>query len=391
MIGALLNYIQRGYKASLNISAGNQFAGNIFGYGTRNYTITSGTFLTNKDLSFKNGNSLEFHDLTVEHGAVLSPICRNGGTKGSEALYGPWSVLMLKCSGTLTVNGIITSANTGMRSYFYDDVNVVNTRYTPIPLSIGEKIYWGNYGFSTPAIDFFRLQNYGLNNSLFTKKLFLVGGGAGGNHKYGHHNRHNEHSRNCGFSCGGGTAGNSYAWGGNGGGFVAIYYEHLIIDGKEYGVDAGCDISRISANGISWSQMSGMDGGSSRSGGCIVIAAKTIIINNGSINSDGGYGIQEWSNAAVITDNYVNRRRTPSYKYALLNNIPQICPANYRKEAQIGLYWDPQANDFVTGASPNMVYYYDDGTGNGICNQSIQGSDAEGCGGAGVALGFKVR
>ena len=391
MIGALLNYVQRGYKASLDISAGNQFTGNIFGYGTRNYTITSGTFLTNKDLAFKNGNSLEFHDLTVENNAVLSPIPNTSDI--GTATQSSWNVLLLKCSGTLTVNGLITSAHTGSRSCYWDNRQLQSDNKSPIPLTLPRAGFWGDFGFSTPADTFFRLQNYGLNNSLFTNKLFLMGGSAGGCHSWRRgktHSRHYDHSRNHGISYGGGGAYDHNNWGGNGGGFVALYYEHLIIDGKEYGVDAGCDIMRISANGTNSADMDGQSG-LSYSGGCMVISAKTIVINGGSINSDGGFFASEINNAPVLCENYAKRKGTAVYKYSLLNNIAQLNVGAAGGNTQTGMYWDTLSGAYTVGANNNATYYYDDGTGNGICNQNLQGANTSWSGGAGIALGFKVK
>ena len=391
MIGALLNYVQRGYKASLNIGTGNQFTGNIFGYGTRNFTITPNTFMTNETLAFKNGNSLEFHDLTVENNAVLSPITNTDDI--GNATKSNWNTLFLKCSGTLTVNGLITSAHTGSRSSYWDNRQIHSTNISPIPITIPTTNPWGDYGFSTPATTFFRLHGFGLNNSFFTHKLFLLGGSACGCHSWRkgrHHNRHYDHSRNYGISYGGGGAYDHNNWGGNGGGFVALYYEHLIIDGKEYGVDAGCDISRISANGTNSADMDGQSGRSS-SGGCIVIAAKTIIINGGSINSDGGFFETELNNANVLCENYAKRKGTAVYKYALLNNLAQLNTSAAGGAAQTGMYWDSINNTFAIGTNGNPTYYYDDGTGNGVCNQALPGSPNSFSVGAGVALGFKVR
>ena len=389
MIGALLNYVQRGYKASLDINPGNQFSGNIFGYGVQNYTVTTGTFITNKDLAAKNGNSLEFHDLTIEKNAVLSPERYNNNN--GVAIQGDWNTLFLKCSGTLTVNGLITSANTGTRSEYFDDRQLYSANISPIPITFGN--FWGNYGFSTPATTLFRFQNYGINNSLFTNKLFLIGGSAGGCHSYrhgGHRKRHYNHSRNWGITYGGGKAEDHGGWGGNGGGFLALYYEKLIIDGKEYGKDSSCDITRVSANGLGYSSMSG-ENGASYSGGCMVKAAKTIIINGGSINSNGGYDSSELNNPITMCENYNKRRYQQIYKFSLLNNLPQLNIGSNGGPSQEGYLWDNLNKTYKYGYNNTYAYYYDDGTGHGVCNQAVGGVANSISGGAGIALGFKVK
>lgn len=365
MIGPLLNYTQRCYNLVDSINTGYQYKEDLFGTGTTNYTVTSGTTIYNRDLAARNGNSMEFKNLTIEKDSRLMPYAELGEPYGVTAQAGPWSTLFIKCSDTLTVSGTVTSAQTGSRFYKWDDRNINTASTALIPLDTG---FYG-YGFSALNSNYFRLSNLGANKSLFDFNLSMFGGAGGGCHRYvrrkwGRH--HHDFSHNWGISCGGGGTGKaSSEVGGSGGGFVALYFEHLIIDGKEYGVDAGCDITRISANGIS------LVSEGDRSGGSIVIAARTINLTGaGTINSDGGNAY--WSPN-------VTRKR------CFLNNFNQLNAGQY------GWYWNPNTNDYAYGTPISDTYYYDDGTGNGLCNRKISGSTFKRVGGAGICIGFKVK
>lgn len=367
MIGPLLNLCSNTSSVIEHINPNSSFKKEIFGTGSKNIIIPQGATQTIEDLYNQNG-TIEFKDLTVSHGAKLKPV-HTTAEAGRRSTQNRWHPLFLKCSGELNVQGEITSAGCGNRFYFWDDYNIISENVSPIPFINPP----GVYGHSVDWVNFARFANYGMHNSFFTQQLFMVGGSGGGNHRYstgsGVTKRwHNEHSRNRGMNCGGGSAGNHGNNGGNCGGLLILYFEKLIIAGKEYGKDPGCDISKVSANGLLF------NGFNTYSGGCMVIAAKTINIGSaGTINSDAVSG--------------------QGHKFAYLNNLPMLSTGGDGSgwdPTQTGMRWDPTLEAYAIGPALGNTYYYDDGTGNGVPNQVAYGHSGNMCGGAGMAIGFKV-
>ena len=372
MFGLLLNTIKKTNKYIDDVKQIVNFSKNVFGTGTINYTLPSNFSTVTLDALNRVSPTMCFHNLTIPEGVALNdrPIYTNSGT---IATYGTYSPMYIKCSGTLTVNGTIAALGGGKAKI----ANQTNDIWAPVPITIPTIT-----GFSAHYNTFTRLHTYGANATFFkyeqsketARPLFLCGGGGSSEVRIAQ----NPYP-NFGISAGGGPIGSSFAdWGaifnvpgGGGGGFVALYYRRLIINGKEYGVDPGCEVFRISANGTGGATTStGLRNGGN-GGGCIIISADTIIIGpNGGIHADG-YGIPANDDVGK--------------EYSFLNNIPQLHPN------QQGVYWDNTKKEFVNGINTERVYYYDDGTGNGICNQSIESGTADYCGGAGVALGFKVK
>ena len=105
-----------------------------------------------------------------------------------------------------------------------------------------------------------------------------------------------------------------------------------------------------------------------KGGGMLIISARTLeITGNGRISADGACG--------------ANR---PGLSYGILNNVPQL------GLGQNGHFWNQAQQRYIYGMPANRTYYYDDGTGNGLCNQSLTATSGNFCGGAGLCLGFKV-
>lgn len=358
MLGLLLNKLKSTENAIDSISANRYFDANTFGSGTQNVDIAPGTTKTIKELVETYG-TFEFNNVTVGLNAFLRPYPQFDAHR-RFSIRNQFHPLYLKCSGTLTVDGSITSDNAGSAFYYWDDYNQYSSLLFPVPI---QQVF-GNYGYSASTANYFKIINYAANGSLFDFNLFMIGGGGGGNHRYKtgsiFSSWHNEHSRNCGLSSGGGHWGNHENRGGPGGGFLALYFNRLIIDGKEYGVDPECDVTKISANGTFYSHEP------QTAGGAMVIAARTIIIGaNGTINSNG--------------------QGTPG-RYSFINNLPQLAPY-----AQTGIRWNPNTQLFENGAPIGNTYYYNTGTNNGIPNKSIEGYNGPECGGAGIVLGFKIK
>lgn len=400
MFGLLLNTFKKTNQYLDNVKQIINFSKNVFGTGTIDYTLPSNFSTVTLDELNTVSSNMCFHNLTIPANVTLNDI-PNYTNSGTIATFGKYSPMYIKCSGTLTVNGTIAALGGGKNK----TTNVTNDIWAPVPIAIQQST-----GFSANYNTFTRLHNYGSNATFFkyeqsstssleyetsdyklghftikivtkindatsARPLFLCGGGGSPQV-----NIRNNPNPNWGISAGGGPINSSFGnWGatfnipgGGGGGFVALYYRKLIINGKEYGKDSGCEVFRISANGTGGATTStsvSRNGGNG--GGCIIISADTIIIGpNGGIHADGN-GIRSVDDIGK--------------EYSFLNNLPQLHPM------QQGIYWDNTKKDFVSGVNTDRNYYYDDGTGNGVCNQVIAAGPADYCGGAGIALGFKVK
>ena len=414
MIGPLLNLCKKSFGFANTMSTAIPFKRNFFGSGTASVRLAAGTTMTNAGL-YNSYHTLEFKDLTIDRYATLTIPKDNINYWDATVSPTQWHPLYLKCSDTLTVNGSLSAVGLGGSTYIYEDRNMVSPVWSPVPIEVG----WQGYGCSTRSSTYYRLLEYGRTATFFDfdinqvakeytgtvrnvngnyvqrnylfdvsrysapqmkAPLFLVGGGGGGNHHYctgsgPFKDWHNEHSHNWSLNCGGGTPGNgSTMWGGGGGGFIALYFEHLIIDGREYGVDPYCDISKICANGYSsvWEW--------GRAGGCMIIAARNIIV--------GGAG--------TIT---ANGEGSGGVKPCFLNNVPALCtgtgPQNEYQGPQTGVFWNELNGMYEYGTYPDALkgtYFYNDGTGeNGICNRSVSCDNSNWSGGGGVVLGYRVR
>lgn len=359
MLGILLNALVPAKKVTEDLTTIYNFKQNIFGRGVYSGTYTITGDVNNQWLESQAG-TLEFENLVVEAGAVLRPVHYDAGDWGLGAGRGPYSVLTVKCSDTLTVRGVITSAGTGGRNERYHDTS--RHYYSTCPIGLNEPQAWGN---SADSSNYYKLFTYGMTRTFFDNETFIYGAGGGGGHRYvrgkwGRH--HNDHFNNYGFTCGGRTGGNNNDTYGAGGGFVALYFEHLIIDGVEYGKGI-CNVAKISANGGYTGREANREGG-----GSIIIAARTINISgqNASINSD-----------AVTTG---------SRRLSFLNSYPQLGPH------QQGYVLRSDGATIWGGTSGTYTYNTGllDANGNPITAQTTDSSTWEGVGGAGLAFGFKL-
>ena len=387
MFGLLFNTLKTTSKCIDTVREIVDFSKNVFGNGTMDYVLPRNT-TTNAQQLLNSASTLSFHNLTVPEGSTLTdvPYYTSSGTTASPGNHSP---LFIKCSGTLTVNGNILALGGGKGGF----PNTINDIRTPIPINIQTTT-----GTSADATTFTRLRNYGANETFFKfnttnnsanfisyktinnnsiatitnttrnngQMFFCGGGGAPASANA---------VANFGIACGGGSITSSFRTnlsGGGGGGFIALYYKQLIINGKEYGKESGCEIFRISANGSGGATTTtSTTRPAGHGGGCIIISANTLIIGaNGGIHADG-YGIPEAQDIGK--------------EYSFLNNLPQLNPQ------QPGIFWNSTEKEYGYGINNDRVYYYDDGTGRGTCNQSIEAGTADYCGGAGIALGFKVK
>lgn len=378
MLGLLFNTFKRTDEYLTEISDISNFFSDYFGTSTTDYTVPQNTTITG-DTLLKVSDSLSFRNLTVPatSSIVTTPVygartwtetyyvTTNVGwrmkrervkTETTDCTKGPFSPLIIKCSGKLTIAGSINAdGNGGLYSYG----GLKNAQISAVPFDVPN-----TNGQSTTFNTFTRLYTTGAAGTFFKFDSFLCGGGGCGEAANA--------SANFGISAGGGrnsgtTIAGNYG-GGGGGGFIAIYYNKLIINGKEYGKDPGCEVWRIHANGVGGITGTANVSAGGKGGGMLIISARTLeITGNGRISADGACG--------------ANR---PGLSYGILNNVPQL------GLGQNGHFWNQAQQRYIYGMPANRTYYYDDGTGNGLCNQSLAATSGNFCGGAGLCLGFKV-
>lgn len=383
MIGPVLNLLNSLYKSSEELSNVEPYdsSSDIFGNGTLDITISQNTDL--KTL-YNQYHTLEFHNVTINEGVSLKPTPAFGGDHNWQSFLTEFHPLYLKCSGTLTVNGELTSRGCGGRSDFYNgDATCYQPVSSPVPLINYNN---GTGGQSADPTNFVRLMEYGKNGAFFKfNDLLLCGAGGGGHHRYrrggvhsGAHHRHyyvymrgfanggDEDRPNCVMGCAGG--------------FVALYYSDLVINGIPYGT-AGCDITKVSANG--YRDASGDT--NRRGGGCIIASARVINIGaNGSINSDGEGGC-EYTVASKLGRTYRagKNRGSSNFKPSFLNNIPAM------SGSQRSFRWDENTQSYITNNGDGL-YYFDDGSGYGVPTNFVTYDNSIHCGGAGVVLGYRI-
>lgn len=359
MIGPLLNSFLKSSKSITRLESSISFSKDVFGNGIVNATVDRN--MTNKQLIEKYG-TWNFNNLTILEGCTLYPHGSYGGWHGHLALPSTYHPMYIKCSGTLTVYGSITSKQAGSIANRYDDAQIRSENRFRLGFDAT-----GTYGFSVASNNYIRMFNYGASHTFFDYDFFLVGGAGGGCHRYtrgkwGHH--HNDHSLNYGINYGGGWTRNHNVQGGCGGGFLALYYKDLIINGREYGVDPLCDISKISSNG-----MSALTDSGDKAGGCMVISARKIILGpNGTINSDAeGAGLG---------------------KLCYLNNVPQLGIGGEAGATQTGLVCTG-SRSYIMGTG-SSTYWYNTGVA-GADFRKAYGNTSNLHGGAGLCFGYKVK
>ena len=405
MIGPILNMLKDANKnvsvlKNQSTAAFSESSKSVFGTGTKNVTVT--TTMTTQSL-YEQYQTLEFKDLTINPGVSLLPQPQyDWNFEGKKLFSYPTNFhpLVLKCSGTLTVLGALTTKGCGAQCTggSHSNYHIYQSVWSPVSLTCfggNSPVYNYNknigttyntipenttYSFSAQSTDFFRLLEYGRNFGFLNGSgVFLVGGGGSYSYKWKRGTKYRTREIDTyGFASGG--KGYRRIWSGCAGGFLALYFRKLIINGKEYGKDP-CDISRISANGYF------TEYGDARGGGCMVVAADTINIGPaGTINSDSDGGVANITIYNSMGTTYA-LSRTPdghnSIRPSFMNNIPALY------SGQGGVYYNGIS---YVGGNGSGQYYFDDGTGYGIPNCHLAyDADNMRCGGAGIALGYKVE
>lgn len=387
MLGLLLNSLRSLSDISIDLSNTASMQKNVFGNGTVSLTGNNAinTDIDAVELARRSGGTLQFNNMEIGANGILRP------PRYGNAVRGSYHPLIFTCSGTLTVRGKITSTECGISqvpirggrddggySTYYSQL------YSPVPmtqLNVGSgDREWikRHYGWSANPYDFYKLYQYGMTHTFMDQNIFLVGAGSGGEkcnrswvrHKLTYKHYHTENI-SCSFNYGGGGYRNSYSghkdheyYGTAAGGFVALYFENLIINGHTYGESPSIDLSRISANGQGGTYGSQTESNQSGTGGgCIIIAARTIILEgDGTINS--------------------NAHPTSTGRLCFMNNIPQLA------DTQPGLMYTPEQGIHHANNGINTYYWYPGygpmwRTYTGICHHQL--------GGAGLALGFKMK
>lgn len=350
MFGLLLNVFNKIFISSQTLADTVVFYKNTFGAGTTDRTVSGSMSIA--DLSASNGNSLEFANLTISQGSTL--LCPKS-TSGATSVAGRFAPAYIKCSNKLTIAGTLSATGTGSQQVYSPLSNPAIQSVVPITIPTSQ-------GKSVDTNTFFKLLNYGNSTTFFQFNNYLVGGAGGGVHSFSWFNP-GGWFWDSGISSGGCHPSNAAGWaGGGGGGFIAIYYKELIINGKVYGKDQGCEVWRIQANGPGG--LYSPNGSAGHGGGCIILSAKTLeITGTGQITANGTSGAAGGTN------------------FAFLNNLPQL------GINQSGAYISDNTGTVTYGVPASRTYYYDDGTGNYL---SIDSGSVDGCGGAGMVIGYRV-
>ena len=328
-----------------------------------NYTYTLESSTTGQALASNLSiTNLEFEKLTIPAGITLSA---NSSipSQYNPAIVAPYAPLIIKCSDTLYIGGSISANGCGAGATYtsagyYQKIAMDPINFTALSPNKSADAnmykYMVQYASNIPFLKSDSL--YESENAFFYGSGGFAPNGSVGVYSY------------CLAT--GATQDNKA--GGGAGGCIILYYSHLYADMPngirlEYGVNTNFPVERIHANGL------GADCSTNETfgGGMLILAARNIILGeNGSITADGTI-----SNGATQTGT----------NYSYFNNIPQLTTS------QVGLYWDPQTNAYVSGNAPDRNYYYNDGSVVDECTHTVDGTSNSGylCGGAGLALGIK--
>ena len=385
MLGLLLNSIRSATKISDELQFTYRTRDNLFGNGVKDIDLSQLTLDDSQRSDWKmsqlfNGipanqtgtpvHTLDFNTLTVPTGYTLRPDCEYVDLGAKATNFAP---MIIRCKTKLTVSGTITSAGCGginARGLQYSGTRLDQWNQCRCPIQLDSA---SNPSWSCSTNNFYKLASYGASGAFLDGNTFLCGAGSGGYTKlFGGKAR----VYNLGFTSGGFQL-DEQMCSGAGGGFLALYFEDLIIDGKHYGLEKCPGIRRISANG---SYFFGYDGtryqsGTKCGGGTIIIAAKTIeLTGNGTINSDadgdGGNG-QE-----IIRYSFINNPPHLAWGYE-----PWGCPG------QVGHVMQSDGTVIPYTRPLHHEYYYSDG----FSTYHTDSDDDMSLGGAGVVLGYKIK
>ena len=286
MRDATIKYLQSAFSEIRDVQEKGKKS-DIFGYGTEDITFTkSGSFL---DLSneYKFNQVLEYRNVTINEGVYIQGNTFYGNKyDGSIPFY-------LKVNGTLTVNGSLNMNGTGQEGDGQSHKSNYDAQYTGDYTGLDYELPYLHQ--STPQLalsTWFDLYNYGKAKTFFDGKTCLIGAGCGQRTKYkkksSRKNYYRHSFRTTRLNSGGSMTGRSSRYSGGGGGFIALYYENMInYSTKRFNDNIGSHPLNIHANGgSSTSNLFNI-----RGGGCMIIAARNIVIGeNGSITCDGGDG-----------------------------------------------------------------------------------------------------
>lgn len=230
---------------------------------------------------------LDFQNLTIEEGVDIQATDKD-------------SVFYLKVNGTLTVNGHLHMDNMGgstpeldesITPYTSDGIPVYRVKNT---YNLLGKKELDSVSDDTSCKDllFSDLSTYGALETFLKGNTALTGSGGVG---YRYKGETLVGVESVSALNGGGKLSlldkpstGGFICGGGGGGFIALYYENMInYSTKRFNDNIGSYPLNIHANGgSSTSNLFNI-----RGGGCMIIAARNIVIGeNGSITCDGGDG-----------------------------------------------------------------------------------------------------
>lgn len=332
MRDATLVYLQKALKEEAKILS-TERVGEIFGYGTEDLTISQSCTLTDVASNYVNGNSLEFHNLTIDENCSVLGNNYSDAWRGqrlwiaafnfADPRYGVSSHVatpvpfFLKVSGTLTVNGHLHMDGQGgghSEGNHHGNTGAIQSALIYNPVSKGRGWFYGSDCVSLDYwLDFY---DYGLAKTYFDGKTNLCGAGASMRAswksssslrtKRKYDNRITSGPINGGGRTGDGTSVSHKNSSGRGsGGFLALYYENLDYQGFNWTDDTNAITkgllfpANINCNGGEGQDITSTG---NRGGGMMVIAAKNIIIGpKGSITCNPARP-EDKGNLRLITD-----------------------------------------------------------------------------------------
>lgn len=272
MRDATIHYLQKSFQFVNDLSNDGKKTYS-FGSGTEDITITrSGCFM---DLvpSARNNACLEYHNVTIPAGVSVVGNSYKADRYGGAIAY----PFFLKCSGTLTVNGVLNMNGAGQPAYPSGSFHSDHDDNYPIAYT-QTGLNFSPVGIGTPTISEAKweaLQHYGSKYPFYNGQTYLIGAGMGKNYKWKRATKMRyRHSYGSTALNSSGISSKGRHSAGAGGGFLALYYEKGGLDYQGPWFN-GAPL-HINANGASgdW----GATGYAGRGGGMMVIAAKKIVV-----------------------------------------------------------------------------------------------------------------
>ena len=441
MLGPIINVLNKAGKFVIDLKNHTEIIDGVSAFGpgnalTPDVTVSEHTKLTDLATQY---NGLNFTNLTVSAPLIFDSATYMSGAN-QVVNFTDTFPLILRCSGTLNItsSGYISANGQGCNG----GADWGGTQSYTCPMLL-EDVKRDAKGFSLSHDAYGRLLQYGSAGG-FLDPTTLICGNKGGHYHYWrtgswlHYSYHSSEDTALGIISGGDPrmcpthdSGRRRRIAGSSGGSIFLYFDHLYIDGLEYGKDPLCNISVIQANGAF--PVAGYES-ITKGGGTITIIAKTINITTRA----AGSGTTELDTGSIMANGVLDASDiiTPQivqWRWSVLNNLPQLAlgqtgwviqgtdmdeqgvyhtinktyepmTTNLLKFRTSTIIEDPQTHErsVVDSYDPDLdqhLYFYDDGLGNYRAintttpyNAYIEDTTSHNtwAGGAGVVLGFKL-